>query len=88
MAKKRAENSGGRRVPAAVGKRDRDFQGAAMVNANWRKLAQDVKLHKTVSQWQAIVRTSQPGSKRTGRRPREEIHSERERERQIGRTVC
>lgn len=59
-----------------------------MVNANWRKLAQDVKLHKTVSQWQAIVRTSQPGSKRTGRRPREEIHSERERERQIGRTAC
>lgn len=31
-------------------------------NANWRKLAQDVKLHKTVSQWQAIARTSQPGS--------------------------
>lgn len=49
-----------------------------MLNANWRKLAQDVKLHKTVSQWQAIARTSQPGSKGSGR------ENKREREGEIG----
>lgn len=37
-----------------------------MLNANWRKLAQDVKLHKTVSQWQGIAGASRAGSKGSG----------------------
>lgn len=68
-------------MDASIGRereRERDLQGAAMLNANWRKLAQDVKLHKTVSQWQAIARTSQPGSKGSGR------ENKREREGEIG----